>query len=65
MRKMYMMVPTKTSNQYLSAKTQRMANQLEEQKALNAELLRVCSQQRQLLHEQSEMIEEILEEMGR
>lgn len=60
-----MIFPAKTLSERVPSRTKRMACELEEQKMLNAELLRVCNRQRHLLAEQSEMIEEILEGIGR
>lgn len=42
-----------------------MASELQEQRMLNSELVRVCSRQQQIIEQQSQMIVEMLEQMGR
>lgn len=65
MRKIYMTFSAKTAAEHLRTTKDKLTFQLKEQRELNAELTRICEQQSRLLAEQSSMIEEMLEEMGR
>lgn len=65
MRKITMPHPASTSRQHLSIKSQKGRRELDMQIMLNAELLRICEHQQRIIDEQSQMIAEILDQMGR
>lgn len=62
---MNIMLLRKLENRNSRSHRENLERQLQVQRALNAELLRTCRQQTRLIDEQSLMITEILEEVGR
>lgn len=62
---MNVMLLRKLENKNRVSRRENLERQLQVQRELNAELLRTCKQQAQLIDEQSMMISEILEGMGR
>lgn len=65
MRKIDITYPASMTRYRLSVKSNKMASELQEQRMLNSELVRVCSRQQQIIEQQSQMIVEMLEQMGR
>ncbi len=63
--KMNVMLLRKLENRNSTSRRENLERQLQVQRELNAELLRTCKQQTRLIDEQSLMISEILESVGR